>query len=161
MDEDERRRYVGMVLLKKLDLKPADGGMVFPLVLPSELSPLDDELRELAVAGLVEMNTRKDRWALTKKGIAYLGELIDEAEGLVDEFEDDELADVLAELEARNLDPFRARFLWGWYDGEFDDLTLFQERRGVRPVQTLWAYYLTSDEFFAELGKDLARRAGS
>jgi hypothetical protein len=50
---------------------------------------------------------------------------------------------------------FRARFLWGWYEGEFDDLVLFQERRGVSPVERLWAFYLMSDAFWSELAREL------
>lgn len=155
ISEEEQRAYAGMFLLKKMDLKPADGGMVFPQVLPSELSPLEDILHELAVAELVVLNTRKQRWDLTKKGLAYLADLIDEAEALVEEFDDEELPDVIAELRARKLDVFRARFLWGWYDGELDDLVQWQQQRGVAPVETLWAYYLTSDELYGELARDL------
>ena len=85
-----------------------------------------------------------------------LATLIDEATDLIDEFDDDELPEVVAELRRRNLDPLRARFLWGWYDGEFDDLLEFQRQRGVAEPQPLWAYYLTDDEFYAELARDLA-----
>jgi len=155
LDADQIRAYAGIYLLKMMDLKPTDGGRVFPLVLPSDLTPLEEVLHELAVAGLVELNRRKDRWDLTKAGIAHLATLIDEAEALIEEFDDDELPDVVAELERRHLDPFRARFLWGWFDGEFDDLADFQRRRGVQPVQELWAYYLTDDDFYAELAKEL------
>ena len=100
------------------------------------------------------MNHRKERWELTKDGLAYLGRLIDEAAALVDELDELEVPEAVAELRARNLDVLRARFLWGWYDGELDDLVEFQRARGVRPVQELWAYYLTDDEFYAELAKD-------
>jgi len=98
--------------------------MTLPVVLPSELSPLDEALQQLAVDGYVEINPKKGRWDLTKPGIAYLGEHIDEATDLIDELDDKELADALAELRWRNLDLFRARYLWGWYDGEFDDLVV-------------------------------------
>lgn len=155
ISEDDKRTYAGLYLLKKMDLEPRDGGMVFPLALPSELTPLEEILHELAVAGLVELNRRKQRWDLTKAGLAYLGQVIDEATDLLDEFDDDELPDVIAELRARNLDVFRARFLWGWYDGELDDLVQWQQQRGVSPVETLWAYYLTSDELYIELARDL------
>jgi hypothetical protein len=155
IDDEQIKIYAGIYVLKKLDLEVRDGGMIFPLALPSDLTPLEEILHDLAVAGLVVMNHRKDRWDLTKAGIAYLAALIDEAEALIDEFDDDELPDVVAELRARNLDPLRARFLWGWFDGEFDDLTEFQRQRGVSPVQPLWAYYLTDDDFYAELAKDL------
>ena len=153
--DDEKMTYAGLYVLKKMDLKPEDGGMVFPVVLPSELQPIDELLQQLAVNGYVEINRKKERWDLTKQGIAYLGEHIDEAEGLIDEFDEEEMADVIAELEARNLDPYRARFLWGWYDGEFDDLVLYQERRGVKPVERMWAFYLMSDELWNDLAREL------
>jgi hypothetical protein len=155
MDEEEKQFYAGLYLLKKLDLKAVDGGMELPVVLPSELSPLDEALQAMAVSDLLKINSKHGRWELTKTGLAHLAEHIDEAEQLIEEFDDEELPDVLAELERRNLDVFRARFLWGWFDGEFDDLVLFQRRRGVTPVETLWAFYLMSDEFYAELAKDL------
>ena len=153
--DEEKQTYAGLYLLKKMDLKPADGGMVFPVVLPSELHPIDEVLQQLAVTGHVELNRKKERWDLTKQGIAYLGEHIDEAQDLIDEFDDHELPEVIAELEARNLDPYRARFLWGWYDGELDDLVLYQERRGVKPVERMWAFYLMSDEFWNDLAREL------
>ena len=155
VDDDEIRTYAGIYVMKMMDLKPADGGMVFELPLPHELSPLDEVLVELESRGLVEMHRRKDRWDLTKAGLAHLATLIDEATDLMDEFDDDELPEVVAELRARNLDPLRARFLWGWYDGEFDDLVEFQRQRGVAPVQPLWAHYLMSEDFYAELARDL------
>ena len=51
--------------------------------------------------------------------------------------------------------PEPARFLWGWYDGEFDDLVLFQEQRGASPVERMWAFYLTGDDFWREIAKDI------
>ena len=155
IDDEDKLQYAGIYVLKKMDLKPADGGMVMPVVFPSEYQPLEEVLHDLALRDLVEINSKKNRWDITKKGYAYLGELIDEAEALVDEFEDDELADVVVELRRRNLDPFRARFLWGWYEGELDDLVVFQERRGVKPVERMWAYYLMSDELYAQLALEL------
>ena len=41
LDDEARDAYVALWLLKKLDLKPADGGMELPVALPAELSPLD------------------------------------------------------------------------------------------------------------------------
>jgi hypothetical protein len=153
--DDQKRSYIGLYLLKKLDLRADDGGLELAVVLPSELAPLDEPLQQLAVDELVAINARKNRYELTKRGIAHLGTLIDEAEALVDEFDDYEVEDAIAELRARHLDVFRARFLWGWYQGEFDDLVVFQERRGVSPVERLWAFYLTGDAFWAELAREL------
>lgn len=153
--EEQKHTYAGLYLLKKLDLPPEDGRLELPVVLPSELSPIDETLQQLAVDDLVAINAKKKRYELTKKGIAYLGAAIDEAQDLVDEFDDYEVEDAIAELAARNLDVFRARFLWGWYEGEFDDLVMFQERRGVSPVERMWAFYLMDDAFWAELAKEL------
>ena len=159
VDDDDIKQYAGMWILKMMDLKPEDGGMTFPLSLPNDLTPLDEVLHDLRAQGLVSINQRKERWELTKDGIAYLARLIAEAEELMDEFDEHEVPEVVAELRRRNLDLVRARFLWGWFDGEFDDLVDFQRQRGVRPVQPLWAYYLTDEAFYAEIAKDLDAEA--
>ncbi len=151
---EQKLVYAGIYVLKKMDLKPADGGMEIPLVLPSDLTPLEDVMQELVNADLVEVNRRKARFEITKKGLAYLGEIIDEAEALIDEFDDESLEDAVAELRRRNVDVLRARFLWGWYDGELDDLVLFQQRRGATPVEPWWADYLMSDAFYQALMRD-------
>ena len=152
---EEKLLYAGMCVLKKMDLKPEDGGLVLPAVLPHELEPLDEVLHELALAGFVAINQRKERWEITKAGFAHIGALIDEAEALIEEFDDQEPPAMLAELRRRRLDPFRARFLWGWYQDELDDLVLFQQRRGVDPVERSWADYLMSDAFYDNLALDL------
>jgi hypothetical protein len=160
LSDEQKLTYAGIWLLKKLDLMPTEGGLVLPLLLPAELTPLDDVLHALQYAGHVEPNHKKQRWDITKAGFAYIGALIDEAEALVDEFDDDELEDVIAELRRRNLDVFRARFLWGWYTGELDDLVLYQQRRGITPVEPLWAYYLAGDELWADLAREIGEDGG-
>jgi hypothetical protein len=155
IDDDRKQSYIGLWLLKKLDLKPEEGGISFPVVLDGELSPLDESLQQLAVEDLIQINVKKARYELTKKGIAYLGEVIDEASDLVDELDDLETDEAIEEIKARGLDLYRARFLWGWFDGEFDDLVLYQERRGVSPVERMWAFYLTGDDFWREIAKDI------
>ena len=155
LTEEQKLRYAGIWLLKKMDLDPKEGGMVMPIHLPAELTPLDEVLHELQVGDHVRIHKRKDRWEITPTGLAYLGQLIDEAEALIEEFDDDEVEDVIAELRRRGLDVFRALFLWEWYTGEFDDLVLFQQRRGVQEIQPLWAYYLVSDEFYDSLAQAL------
>jgi hypothetical protein len=154
-DPDQKKLLASLFVLKKMDLAPEDGGMTFPVVLPSELSPLDELLQDLAVEDLVAINAKKGQYELTKKGLDYLGRVIDEAEEMVDELDDLEVEDAIAELRARNLDLVRARFLWGWYEGELDDLVAWQEQRGVRPVERMWAFYLMSDAFWRELGREL------
>lgn len=153
---EQMQSFASLYLLKKLDLSPEEGGLEIPVVLPSELSPLDETLQQLAVEDLIVINAKNNRYELTKQGIAYLGTVIDEAQALVDEFDELEIEEAIAELAARKLDVYRARFLWGWYEGEFDDLVLFQERRGAAPVERFWAFYLMSDAFWQELARDLA-----
>jgi hypothetical protein len=155
VSDEDKQTYAGLYILKKMDLKPEEGGLTLPGVLPSELSPLDEVLQQLAVDEYVTLNTKKNRWDLTKKGVAYLGRVIDEATDLIDEFDDDEMEDVVVELRRRRLDPMRARFIWGWYDGEFDDFVLWQEQRGVKPVERMWAFYLLSDELYNELSNEI------
>jgi hypothetical protein len=158
IDDDKKYSLAGLYLLKKMDLKPKEGGMEFPAVLPNELSPLDDVFQHMALDGLVEIDKRTfgaDRWKMTKKGIERLRQTIDEASEMIDEYDDYEVDEAIAELRAQNLDVFRCRFLWGWFEGEFDDLVIFQERRGVSPVERMWAIYLTGDDFWNEIAKDL------
>jgi hypothetical protein len=155
ISDEDKQTYIGLYLMKKLDLRPEDGGIAFPVVLPSELAPLDDHLQQLVVDDHVVINAKKNRYELTKKGLAYLAEHIDEATELVDEFDEQELEEVIAQLRARNLDVFRARYLWSWYEGELDDLVLYQERRGAKPVERLWAFYLTGDAFWNDLAREL------
>ncbi len=160
ISEDQKQTLVSLWLLKKLDVDPKEGGLEIPVVVPSELSPFDEYLQQLAVEDYVTINAKKGRYDITKKGIAYLGQVIDEAQEMVDDLEELETEEAVEELQARNLDLMRARFLWGWYEGEFDDMILFQERRGVQPVERLWAFYLTSDAFFAEIAKDFGGARG-
>lgn len=154
LTEEQKHTYIALYLLKKLDLKAEDGGMEIPVVLPSELSPLDETLQQLAVDDLISINAKKGRYELTKQGIAYLGRTIDEAEEMVDELDDLEVHEAIEQLKERKYDLMRARFLWGWFEGEFDDLVAFQERRGVSPVERMWAFYLTGDEFWDEIARD-------
>ena len=153
--EEQKLTYAGIYVLKKIDLDPKEGGMTMPVVLPSELSPLDEVLQKLAIEGHLDINRRKERYDITKQGYAYIGTLIDEAEGYIEEFDEEEVEDVVAALRQRNLDVFRARFLWGWYEGELDDLVIFQERRGIQPVENMWAFFLMSDELYNNLALDL------
>ena len=154
--DDTQRRLAGLYLMKKLDLSPEDGGMPLPLPLPRELDLLDEVLDPLVVAGLVDMDRRRKQYVLTDRGIETIGHHIDEAEHYIDEFDGMAVEQLVPLLRQRRLDPLRVRFLWGWYQGELDDLVTFQQRRGVSPVERDWALYLVSDELYEELARDLA-----
>lgn len=153
--DDDILTYAGIYVLKKLDLRPEDGGIELPVVLPHAYQPLDRVLEQLTLDGYVEIDRKRGRYQLTARGVEYIGTLIDEAEAHIEELDELEIDEVMRRLRSRNLDPMRVRFLWGWYQGEIDDLVLFQQRRGVEPVERDWAMFLLSPQLYAELGKDL------
>ena len=157
---EQKLSYAGNYVLKKMDLKPADGGIALPVIMDALLSPLEEVVERLVMQGHLAIDRKTQRYSITKAGYRHIGALIDEAETIIDEFDDWETVDMVAELRARNLDPLRARFLWGWYQGEFDDLVQFQERRGISSVEPDWPAFLTSDEFYANLDLDLVGGGG-
>lgn len=154
--DDQKLTLAGIYLLKLLDLSPADGGREIPVVLPHELQPLDPVLDRLLMEGYIEIERKKGRYRLTPRGTDYLGLLIDEIEAIIDELDELPAEEVVEILRSRNLDPLRIRFLWGWYQGELDDLVTYQQRRGADPVERDWALYLVSDELYEDLARDLA-----
>ncbi len=153
--EEQTLDYAGLYLLKKLDLSIEDGGIELPVVLPHAYQPLDGVLDRLMLEESVEIDRKRGRYRLTERGVERIGVLIDETEALVEELDELETEEVVQILRRRNLDPMRVRFLWGWYQGEFDDLVLFQQRRGVARIERDWASYLLSPEFYAEIARDL------
>ncbi|TPV94285.1 MAG: hypothetical protein B7733_16055 [Myxococcales bacterium FL481] len=155
ISEQAKQTYAGMYVLKLLDLKPDEGGVELPVVLPHDWYALESVIEGLVVDELLEIHRRKGRYQLTDKGIAYIGTLIEEAEAYIDEFDDAETDEMVAELRRRNRDVLRVRFLWGWYQGEFDDPVEFQRRRGMSPVESDWAAFLLSDAFYDNLALDL------
>lgn len=155
VSDDQRAAYVALFVLKLLDLAPEDGGMSMPVVLPASLMPFEPVLEHLAVEELVEIDRRRGEYRLAQRGLDTIAMHIDEAEGYIEEFDDVEVEEMLDILRQRNVDPMRVRFLWGWYQGEFDDPVVFQQRRGAAVVERDWASYIQSDAFFASIAEDL------
>jgi len=151
--ETQKYTYAGMYILKKLDLKPKEGGAEIRVMAP-ENGSIEDILDHLTLSGHIEINKKK-RYQLTAKGKEYIGQLIDEAERIIDEFDDEDVEDMLEELAARNVDVFRVRFLWGWYQNEFDDVVLFQQRRGFPEIEPSWQEFITDDAFYQNLALEL------
>ena len=90
--------YAGLWALKMLDLNPKDGGIEFPVVLAPEYQPLERVLEQLAVDGLVEIDRKQGQYRLTDAGLDLLGNTIEEAESFIEEFDDEEADEVVAEL---------------------------------------------------------------
>lgn len=151
----QKLNFAAIYVLKKIDLKPEEGGVRLPALLDGIYGPLSEVVDKLLIEGHIELDRRSQAYKLTKRGSAYIGALIDEAESYIEEFDDEEVADMVDELRARNIDPLRVRFLWGWYQGEFDDVALFQQRRGFVEVEQEWPLFILSDDFYENLGLDV------
>lgn len=156
LTESQKTTYAGLWVLKMLDLGVKEGGVELDVLLPHDWDPLEPVVEQLVLDGLVAIDRKKGRYVLTPNGIAHIGTLIDEAEAYIDELDAKEREDVVRTLQRRNLDPMRVRFLWGWYQGEFDDPVLYQQRRGFPEIERDWASFLLSDAFYADLARDLA-----
>ena len=155
ISEDQKYYYAGLWALKMLDLSPEDGGLDFSVAAAGEWASLEPVLERLAVDGLVSIDRKKGLYLLTDAGLDRLANAIDEAEALIDEFDEQETPEMLTELRRRRLDPLRVRYLWGWYQGEFDDLVVFQQRRGADVVEADGGAYLLGDALYEELAGDL------
>ena len=155
MSEAKKRYYATIYVLKRLDLEVDEGGVTLPVLLPPEFAALEDLLISMAVEDLIEIDPKRQIYRLTERGIETIGLLIDEIEAVIDEFDDAEVSEVLRILRARNLDVLRIRFLWGWYDGEFDDVVNYQRRRGFAEIERDWATFILSDAFYDDLQRDL------
>lgn len=151
----QKLNLAAIYLLKKIDLKPEEGGIRLPALLDGIYAPLEEVVDKLLMEGHIELDRKSQAYKLTKRGSQYIGSLIDEAESYIGEFDDEEVADMVDELRARNVDPLRVRFLWGWYQGEFDDVALFQQRRGFVEVEQEWPLFVLSDDFYDNLGLDV------
>ena len=155
LTESQKATYAGLWVLKMLDLGAKEGGVDLDVLVPHEWYPLEGVLEQLVMDGMVAIDRKKGRYVLSSEGIAYIGTLIDEAEAYIEELDALEREEVVRVIRRRNLDAMRVRFLWGWYQGEFDDLVLFQQRRGSANVERDWASFLLSDAFYADLARDL------
>ncbi len=155
ISDAKKRYYATIYVLKKLDLDLKEGGVELPVLLPPDLAPLDGLLETMAIEGLVSIDRRRQRYVLADRGLETVGLLIDEIEGIIEEFDDEETSDTIAILRRRNLDVLRIRFLWGWYDGEFDDVVAYQRRRGFAEIERDWASFILSDAFYDDLERDL------
>lgn len=154
INDEAIRTYAGLYVMKQLDLDLKEGGVELSVSLPHEFEPLEPILEQLVIQDLVEVDKRKGQYVLSKKGLDYLSTTAQETEAYIDEFDDEDTEDMVEELKRRRVDPMRVRFLWGWYQGEFDDLVVYQQRRGLSPIEHDWAQFLLSPAFYEDLARD-------
>lgn len=154
MSHDQMLSYAGMWILKMLDIGPANGGIKIEVPLASEHIMAEEVIDYLYNMGYIDIQTEKYSYAITDKGFHYIREIIAEAEAIIDEFIDVDTEEMIRIYQNRNLDIFRARFLWGLYDGEFDNVVQFQQKRGFREIERNWSIFITSDAFYKNLALD-------
>ena len=155
LTEQQKLTYAGMWLIKKMDIGPKQGGFDVEVPLEGEYKFAEQIIDKLYFDKYIEIDPKKAKYILTERGISYIGRIINEAEDLIETYEDYETYEMVEELEERNLDVFRARFLWGLYDGEFDDIIEFQEKRGFQHIEESWSAFIMSDDFFDNLILDI------
>ena len=115
---DQQEYYAGLWVMKKLDLQPKDGGITLEVPLESQYAFAEPVIDRLTVDGYLSIDEKRGVYAVTDAGRTMTRHIIDEAEGYVTEFDDEETEDMIVQLRRRNIDVFRVRFLWGLYVGE-------------------------------------------
>lgn len=155
LSESQRRYYASLILLKRIDLAGDDRSLAIPVLLPASEAAIEGLLDELHLRGMIEIDRKRQIYTLSRRGADEVGTLIAEIEEVIDEFDGVPVPKMVRALRQRGRDPFRVRFLWGWYDGEFDDPVAHQRRRGFAEVDEEWASFILSEDFYADLARDL------
>lgn len=155
VSDEHKKVYAGMFIMKMLDLPKKDGGIRMEVPLQNELAFIEDVVDMLTLQDFIEIDENQGIYKISDKGYSYIRAIIQEAEDYIREFDDEEVEDMLEELHERNVDTMRVRFLWGLYQGEFDNVEMFQQRRGFTRIDPEWATFITSDAFYNNLALDL------
>ncbi|MDH5681585.1 MAG: hypothetical protein OEZ36_08360 [Spirochaetota bacterium] len=153
----EIMKYAGMYILKRLDLPAEEGGHAFEVPLAGLDEHLEPILDDLMFHNLIEIDENAVRYALSDEGRGYVDKLIVEIEGYIDKYQEFEPTTRVNLMKRDRINPLRARFLWGLYDGEFDDFELWQENWEVPATEKLsdWRDVITKKEFYDMLFEDI------
>ncbi len=146
----EIMKYAGMYVLKLIDLPPKEGGHIFEVPLALEDEHLEPVLDDLLFHGLIDIDTVRTCYVLTQDGRNYVDKLIGEVEAYIDKYQEFEPTTKVNLMRRDNINPLRARFLWGLYDGEFDDLNEWQDNWQINPAERVddWRFVITRKEFY-------------
>ena len=153
----EIMKYAGMYILKKIDLPPDEGGHPFEVPLTGLDEHMEPILDDLMFHGLIDIDTVKTQYVLTADGTDYIHKLIDEIEGYINKYQDFEPTTRVNLMKRDRINPLRARFLWGLYDGEFDNFDQWQENWGITAENKIddWRDVITSKPFYDMLFEDI------
>ncbi|GMT50338.1 MAG: hypothetical protein IEMM0008_1877 [bacterium] len=164
LDEDTNKKvnmeimkYSGLYILKKLDLPPEEGGHLFEVPLSGLDEHMEPILDDLFFHNLIDIDTDNARYALTQEGSEYIDKIVAEVEGYIDKYQEFDPATKVNLMRRDKVNPLRARFLWGLYDGEFDDFNEWQENWDIDPTQRKddWREVITSKDFYDMLFENI------
>ena len=153
----EIMKYAGMYILKTMDPEaPENIHHVYEVPLERDDEILEPVLDDLLYRSLVEIDSKNTCYKITGKGMDYIQQLINETESLLEKYAEMEPRTRLAIMRRDGINLLRARFLWGWYDGEFDDLVEFQHiQEWEGDIQTIWQIFIVSKEFYDALFEEI------
>ncbi len=164
LDEDTNKKvnmeimkYAGLYILKMVDLPPEEGGHLFEVPLSGLDEQMEPILDDLFFHNLIEIDTDKARYALSQDGSDYVDKIVAEVEDYIDKYQEFDPATKVSLMRRDKMNPLRARFLWGLYDGEFDDFNEWQENWNIDPTQRKedWQDVITSKDFYDMLFEDI------
>ncbi|MDH4127567.1 MAG: hypothetical protein OEV44_02350 [Spirochaetota bacterium] len=153
----EIMKYAGMYILKKMDIPPSEGGHIFSVPLEGLDVHLEAILDDIMFHNLIEIDSNSTCYKITDDGKEYINKLLDEIEGYIEKYQDFEPVTRVNLMKRDRVNPLRARFLWGLYDGEFDDFNQWQENWQIAENEKIndWREIITTKEFYDMLFEDI------
>ena len=70
---EQKLSYAGIYVLKKMDLKPADGGIALPVIMDALLSPLEEVVERLVMQGHLAIDRKTQPATSTRCAPASCG----------------------------------------------------------------------------------------
>ncbi len=147
--------YAGIYILKKMDISDDSGGHVFEVPLSGIDEHLEPVMDDLLFNDLVKIDTVNICYKISDKGRDYIDSLIDEIEGYIDRYEDFDPQAKVNLMKRDRVNPLRVRFLWGLYDGEFDDFNQWQDNLGITDKIKDWQTIIVKKEFYDILFEEI------
>lgn len=153
----EIMKYAGLFILEKIDVGPNDGGHNFDVPLMGIDEQLEPILDDLLFHDLLDIDSENTCYTITDKGYKYIKDIIKEAENYLSKYQEFEPTTRVNLMKRDGVNPLRARFLWGLYDGEFIDIKQWQDDRGISLEEQVedWREFITKKEFYDILFEEI------
>lgn len=153
----EIMKYAGLFILEKIDVGPEEGGHRFEVPLMGIDEHMEPILDDLMFHDLLDIDSENTCYTITDQGYKYIQDIIKEAENYLNKYQDFEPTTRVNLMKRDRINPLRARFLWGLYDGEFSDIKKWQDDRGIIPEEQVedWRDFITKKEFYDILFEEI------